>query len=77
MQDDHARPHPGLVDKVIAWIRPDVAVVSVVLDVPGVGIVHRYRLVGGPDDGSEFDTLSAVCDYTRQRTTGYAPADQA
>lgn len=63
-------------NKVIAWLRPDVAVVSVVLDVPGIGVVHRYRLVGGPDDGSEFDTLAAVGDYLRQRTAGYASADQ-
>lgn len=24
---------------------------------------HRYRLVGGPDDGREFETLSALGDY--------------
>lgn len=76
MQDDQDRPHSGAVNKVIAWLRPDVAVVSVVLDVPGIGVVHRYRLVGGPDDGSEFDTLAAVGDYLRQRTAGYASADQ-
>lgn len=26
---------------------------------------HRYRLVGGPDDGREFATLTEVSDYAR------------
>lgn len=27
---------------------------------------HRYRLVGGPDSGREFATLSEVYDYARK-----------
>jgi hypothetical protein len=42
----------------------DVLVESVVRRVDGTS-VHRYRLVGGPDDGREFATLTEVYNYAR------------
>jgi hypothetical protein len=44
----------------------DVLVESVLRQVDGVS-EHRYRLVGGPDDGQEFATLTEVYDYARRR----------
>ena len=45
----------------------DVLVESVLREVDGAS-EHRYRLVGGPDDGREFATLTEVYNYARQRT---------
>jgi hypothetical protein len=42
----------------------DIVVESVVHLVDGTS-EHRYRLVGGPDDGREFETLIEVYDYAR------------
>jgi hypothetical protein len=44
----------------------DVVVESVVHLVDGES-QHRYRLVGGPDDGREFATLIEVYDYARKQ----------
>jgi hypothetical protein len=44
----------------------DVLVESVLRTVDGAS-QHVYRLVGGPDDGREFATLSEVFDYARKR----------
>ena len=44
----------------------DIVVESVVHLVDGAS-EHRYRLVGGPDDGREFLTLIEVYDYARKR----------
>ena len=43
----------------------DVVVESVLRKVNGAS-EHRYRLVGGPDDGREFATLNEVYDYARK-----------
>ena len=43
----------------------DVVVESVLREVDGAS-EHRYRLVGGPDDGREFATLNEVYDYARE-----------
>lgn len=43
----------------------DVYVESVLRTVDGAP-EHRYRLVGGPDDGREFATLADVYDYARR-----------
>lgn len=43
----------------------DVLVESVLRTVDGTP-QHVYRLVGGPDDGREFGTLSEVFDYARK-----------
>jgi hypothetical protein len=56
--------HPGRVVKV-GKLSQDVLVVSVLRTVDGAS-VHRYRLVGGPDDGREFATLAEVFDYARK-----------
>lgn len=44
----------------------DVAVESVLREVDGAS-EHRYRLVGGPDNGREFATLTELYDYARER----------
>lgn len=44
----------------------DVFVESVLRIVDGVS-EHVYRLVGGPDDGREFASLTEVYDYARQQ----------
>jgi hypothetical protein len=48
--------------RVIARLTGEVCVVSVVDDDEGA-TRHYYRVYGGPDDGLEFATLAAVCDY--------------
>ncbi|HVU93195.1 MAG TPA: hypothetical protein VHC23_13220 [Jatrophihabitans sp.] len=48
--------------KVIGRVGPGVLIESVIVTVDGRP-EHRYRLVGGPDDGREFDSLSAIGDY--------------
>jgi hypothetical protein len=45
----------------------DVFVMSVLREVDGAS-EHWYRLVGGPDDGREFATLTEVFDYAREQT---------
>lgn len=44
----------------------DIVVESVVHLVDGAS-EHRYRLIGGPDDGREFETLIEVYDYARRQ----------
>lgn len=56
--------HPGRVVKV-GKLSTDVLVESVLRTVDGVS-EHRYRLVGGPDDGREFATLTEIYDYVRK-----------
>lgn len=46
----------------VGWIDDEIRVDSV-LSTSGRGYEHRYRLVGGPDDGREFETLSALAEY--------------
>ena len=48
--------------KLIGRVARDVLIESVVVTVEGRA-EHRYRLVGGPDDGREFESLSSVGDY--------------
>jgi hypothetical protein len=48
--------------KVIGRVGPGVLIESVVVPVDGRP-EHRYRVVGGPDDGREFESLSAIGDY--------------
>lgn len=50
----------------IGELSRDVLVESVLRIVDGAS-EHRYRLVGGPDDGREFATLTEVFDYARER----------
>jgi hypothetical protein len=55
----------------------DVVVESVLRVVDGVS-EHRYRLVGGPENGREFASLAAVFDYARDHPdclTGPAPRE--
>jgi len=56
----------------VGELSDDVVVESVLRLVDGVS-EHRYRLVGGPDDGREFNKLSEVFDYARQH--GRRPTD--
>lgn len=51
--------------KVVGQIGEDVFVESVLRQIDG-GSEHRYRLVGGPDEGREFATLAEVSDYARE-----------
>jgi hypothetical protein len=46
----------------VGWIDDEIRVDSV-LTTSGRGYEHRYRLVGGPDDGREFESLSALAEY--------------
>ena len=48
--------------KLIGRVNRVVAIESVVL-ADGDVLRHWYRLVGGPDDGRQFDTLAEVGDY--------------
>lgn len=48
--------------KLIGRVNRAVAIESVVL-ADGDVLRHWYRLVGGPDDGRQFDTLAEVSDY--------------
>jgi hypothetical protein len=66
------RSHDGTVNPVIATIDQDVAVVSVV-DLGDDGLRHRYRLVGGPENGREFDTLNSVAEYARDHGGAHVP----
>lgn len=50
------------VRKLIGRVSDDVLIESVVVTVDGHPR-HRYRLVGGPDDGREFESLSSIGDY--------------
>jgi len=48
--------------RVIGRVSRDVLIESVVV-ASGAATLHRYRLVGGPEHGREFETLSAVGAY--------------
>ncbi len=48
--------------KLIGRVNGAVAIESIVL-ADGDVLRHCYRLVGGPDDGRQFDTLAEVGDY--------------
>jgi len=48
--------------KLIGRVGRDVLIESVIVTVDGHP-QHRYRLVGGPDDGREFESLSSIGDY--------------
>ena len=48
--------------KLIARVNRAVTIESVVY-VDAEVLRHSYRLVGGPDDGRQFDTLAEVSDY--------------
>jgi hypothetical protein len=50
----------------VGELSQDVLVESVLRTVDGAS-EHRYRIVGGPDDGREFETLKEVFDYARER----------
>ena len=49
--------------KLIGRVGRDVLIESVVVTVDDGQLQHRYRLVGGPDDGREFESLSSIGDY--------------
>lgn len=48
--------------KLIGRVGRDVLIESVVVTVDGRP-QHRYRLVGGRDDGREFESLASLGDY--------------
>jgi hypothetical protein len=48
--------------KLIGRVGRDVLIESVVVTVDG-RTEHRYRLVGGRDDGREFESLTSIGDY--------------
>ena len=48
--------------KLIGRVGRDVLIESVVVTVDGQP-QHRYRLLGGPDDGREFESLTSIGDY--------------
>jgi hypothetical protein len=54
-------------DTTVGWLRAGVRIDSVlVVDetaAAGADPRHVYRVVGGPDDGREFDTLTSVSAY--------------
>jgi hypothetical protein len=52
----------------VGELSQDVSVESVLRIVDGVS-EHRYRLVGGPDDGREFASLTEVYDYAKEQRT--------
>ncbi len=49
--------------KLIGRVGRDVLIESVVVVAPDGHPQHRYRLVGGPDDGREFESLTSIGDY--------------
>ena len=54
-------------DRTVGWISESVRVDSVLV-VDGGQPRHVYRIVGGADDGREFDTLQQVSGYVAERT---------
>jgi hypothetical protein len=50
------------VSKRLGWIAPGVAIASVLETVDGA-LRHRYLVLGGPDDGRQFDDLWALGEY--------------
>lgn len=58
----HRDPRLVRVRKIVGRVGPDVVIESVVVPVDGRA-EHRYRIVGGPDSGREFESLSAVGAY--------------
>jgi hypothetical protein len=53
----------------VGQLSEDVIVESVLRSVDGAA-EHRYRLVGGPDDGREFTTLAEVGGYVQAAADG-------
>lgn len=50
---------------VAGWLNAEVRVESTVGS-SNDGFTRRYRLVGGRDDGGEFESLAALCVYARE-----------
>lgn len=61
-----ARSILAVMDRTVGWISEGVRVDSVVVD--GVEARHVYRIVGGADDGREFDTLQQVSGYLAEQS---------
>ena len=58
---------------IIGQVGRSVLIESVVLE-SGAGVRHVYRLIGGPEDGREFQTMAEVGEWAVSQTQPDADA---